>query len=95
MKDEKTRRCDHLRGTVRPTLIVTNPRVRNESDKHTWLTTICELHKSSCRMEIASCMSTRHVINILGKDPVPNPPLNEKVWHVRNDPERVETDPNI
>ena len=87
MNDEKTRRCDQLRGTVRPTLIVTYPRVRNESDQHTWLTTICEIHKSSCRMEVASCINTCHVINILGKDLVLNLLMNEKVWHVRNDPE--------
>ena len=75
-----------------PPTSVTCPRCRDNSDHHHGLRTRCEIHKS--QLQDGHNFLHEHVPRdqILGNDLIHDLLMNEKVWHVRIDPERVEID---
>ena len=83
-----------LQPTMRPTLIATYPRGRDKSNHQNWLRASCEIHQSP--LQDGNYFLHEYVprdqswSDVLIHDLL----MIGNVWHVRVDPERVETDPD-
>ena len=73
-----------LRDTIRPTLIVTYPGGRDQSDHQDWLRPRGDNHNSQLH-------DGNYFFLAWARELIHDLLMTEKVWHVRVDPERVET----